>query len=122
MSLRVRLLAGMAVVAIMLIGASVLIADNAAFRRSSPASMRSSRRRRCDPATAIFRVNPGDSNTFWIGAVSSTGKVTTILRPNVGASNLPVPKISAKVALAETGSAPRTRSPSAARADPASGA
>jgi two-component system, OmpR family, sensor kinase len=100
MSLRSRLLAGMAVVAIMLIGAALVITH----------TTRTSLVDRVDAQLTPSHVDLGDfgggpgrpafPNTFWAGTVSSAGKVTTILTPNVGDSTPSLPKVPAKTALA----------------------
>jgi two-component system OmpR family sensor kinase len=98
MSLRVRLLAGMAVVAIVLIGASVVITDTAhsALFDRIDAQLTSAH-----VQTDGFGGPPGERfpNTFYAGTVSRTGKVSTIATPNLSDSDLPLPKIPAKQAL-----------------------
>ena len=101
MSLRSRLLAGMAVVAIVLIGGALVITRTA----------RSSLIDRVDEQLTSAHVEnrgfgdgpPGGAqfpNTFYEGTVDATGKVTTILTPNLADAGRPLPKISAKTALA----------------------
>jgi two-component system OmpR family sensor kinase len=108
MSLRTRLLAGMAVVAIVLVGAAVVITN----------TTRTSLIDRIDAQLATAHTGPiggpdggrpgGFPNTFYAGTVDANGKVTTSLVPNVGAAR-PLPKIPAKTALAlETATHPVT--------------
>ena len=102
MSVRSRLLAGMAVVAIVLIGAALVITRTARAslvdrvdEQLTSAHVETGGRFGADP-----RGNTQFPNTFYAGSVDATGRVTTILRPNLGDASRPLPKISAKTALA----------------------
>jgi len=99
MSLRSRLLAGMAVVAIVLIGAALVITS----------TTHSALLERVDVqlTSATINVNqcrgfgdgPGPPLTnFYVGAVDATGKVGTCLAPGFGDSNRSLPSISPKQA------------------------
>jgi two-component system OmpR family sensor kinase len=102
MSLRSRLLAGMAIVAVVLIGAAVLITS----------TTRSALMDRVDAQLTSARVplrggfgggGPGGGqpfNIFYLGAVDAKGGVHTVLSPTSGAAGRPLPKIDAKTALA----------------------
>src|SRR5258706_16154969 len=102
MSVRGRLVAGMAVVAIVLVGAALVITRTA----------RASLVDRVDEQLTVAHVETGGRfggepggnaqfpNTFYAGSVDTNGRVTTILRPNLGDASRPLPKISAKTALA----------------------
>jgi two-component system OmpR family sensor kinase len=100
MSLRSRLLAGMAVVAIVLIGAALVITSttHSALVDRVDAQLTSAQLRvnQCG-----FDQGPGQPLTsFYVGEVDDTGKIITWLTPGFGDSNRPLPKISAKRALA----------------------
>ncbi|HEX4490393.1 MAG TPA: HAMP domain-containing sensor histidine kinase [Acidimicrobiia bacterium] len=100
MSLRVRLLAGMAVVAIVLVGASVLISNNArsALVSRVDAQLTSAN---IDITGAGFDGGPPQHFTnFYVGQVDSSGAVHTALTPGLGDGDRPLPKISSKQALA----------------------
>jgi two-component system, OmpR family, sensor kinase len=100
MSLRSRLLAGMAVVAIVLIGAALVITrtTHSALVDRVDAQLTSGANIRVNQCG--FDEGPGPPLTsFYVGAVDVTGKVTTCLTPGFGDRNRPLPKISAREAL-----------------------
>jgi two-component system OmpR family sensor kinase len=100
MSLRSRLLAGVAVVAIVLIGSALVITHTT---RASLVDRVDAQLTSAHVQADGFDGGPGGPafpNTFWAGTVSSTGKVTTILTPNVGDSSPSLPRVTAKTALA----------------------
>src|SRR5256885_3282248 len=100
MSVRSRLLAGMAVVAIVLVGGAFFITRTA----------RGSLIDRVDAQLESAHIEPHgfdggpdggpDFNNFYVGSVGATGKVTMILKPNLADANRPLPKVPAKTALA----------------------
>jgi two-component system OmpR family sensor kinase len=100
MSLRSRLLAGMAVVAIVLVGAALVITGttHSALVDRVDSQLASAnivpRGGFGDPGNASYFTN------FYVGAVSATGRVSTVTSPAYGDTGLPLPKLSAKVALA----------------------
>jgi two-component system, OmpR family, sensor kinase len=99
MSLRVRLLAGMAVVAIVLVSGAVVITRNA---RTSLIDRVDAQLTAAHVQTDPFDGGPDDRsfpNTFYAGTVDSTGRVTTILTPTLADATLPLPKIPPKQAL-----------------------
>jgi two-component system OmpR family sensor kinase len=102
MSLRSRLLAGMAVVAVVLIGGALVITRTARAslvdrvdEQLTSAHVETGGRFGADPAG-----NTPFPNTFYAGAVDATGHVTTVLRPNLADATRPLPKFSTKTALA----------------------
>jgi two-component system OmpR family sensor kinase len=119
MSLRSRLLAGMAVVAIVLIGAALVITS----------TTRTSLVDRVDAQLTSAVISPqrgfggpgdGDPNAsgqptyftnFYVGLVGATGKVATVTTPAFGDTNRPLPKFSTKVALAAVAVSPPRRHP-----------
>jgi two-component system OmpR family sensor kinase len=106
MSLRSRLLAGMAVVAIVLVGASVLIT-----RTTHSALVE-----RIDDQLTSAVISPRDGfggsgdgdggatyfTNFYVGAVATTGRVVTVTTPAFGDTGRPLPKFSANAVLAAT--------------------
>ncbi len=107
MSLRSRLLAGMAVVAIVLIAAALVITHTtrttlvdrvdaqlgAAFLQGSTQSV-------CVGDGTPPRNSDGPPTPFYLAAVCSGGRVRTVITPNIGDTRRPLPKISSKRALA----------------------
>lgn len=101
MSLRSRLLAGMVVVAIVLVGAAIVITrtTRSALIDRVDAQLRSAN---IQLNRGGFDDGPGGPHltNFYVGAVDSTGAVQTVLTPGFGDADRPLPKISAKTALA----------------------
>lgn len=101
MSLRSRLLAGMAIVAIVLIGAAIVITSttHSALVDRVDAQLRSAN---IQLNRGGFDDGPGGPHltNFYVGSVDSAGAVHTILTPGFGDADRPLPKISAKKALA----------------------
>jgi two-component system, OmpR family, sensor kinase len=115
MSLRSRLLAGMAVVAIVLIGAALVITSTThsalvdrvdAQLASASISPRGGFGGPGDRESAV----PGSASyftNFYVGAATSTGHVSTVNSPEYGDTGLPLPKFSAKTALAAMAATPK---------------
>jgi two-component system OmpR family sensor kinase len=113
MSLRSRLLAGMAVVAIVLVGASVLIT-----RTTHSALVE-----RIDEQLTSAVISPregfggpgGGSDSyftnFYVGAVDVSGRVVTVTTPAFGDTGRPLPKFSAKTVLSATAAPANRRHP-----------
>jgi two-component system OmpR family sensor kinase len=101
MSLRSRLLAGMAVVAVVLIGGALFITSTA---RTALIDRVDEQLTSAHVETGRFGPGPGGRpagpNIFYTGTVDATGKVTTVLTPNLVDAGRPLPKIPAKTALA----------------------
>jgi two-component system, OmpR family, sensor kinase len=102
-SLRSRLLAGVAVVAIVLVGAAVVITrtTRSALIDRVDAQLLSANVRVNEGGFGDGDGGPGGQQltTFYVGAVGVTGKVTTVQTPAFGDSDRPLPEISATDAL-----------------------
>ena len=114
MSLRSRLLAGMALVAIVLVGAATVITSTA----HSALVDRVDAQLTAASISPRGGVGPGEGNggapgsvsyftNFYVGSVGSTGHVSTVNSPEYGDTGLPLPKFSAQVAVAATSATPK---------------
>jgi two-component system, OmpR family, sensor kinase len=104
MSLRSRLLAGMAVVAIVLVGAAILITgttrsalvDRVDAQLTSAVVPVRDRPFDGDPGSG----GPAHFTNFYVGTVDTTGAVATTITPDFADQGRPLPMISREVALA----------------------